>query len=96
MRSAIQSARASNTRILLSERGGLTLAVGQTVATWTILARPTGRDANGKRPNPKSHVIGDVTTMSIDEARAKAIEIKALVRSGRDPTAERRSRRARL
>ena len=91
----IAQAQRDNVRLILSEEitPGLQLGVGARVITWTVVARPTGTDLDGRRPSVQAHVVGDYSSMSISEARLKAEEVRAEVRAGRDPTAVRRAAR---
>jgi integrase len=88
-------ARAANHRRVLldTEINGLSLTIGASVETYSVRVRPRGVNLEGKRFAPKDITIGDARSMTVEEARDRAREIKGQVRDGRDPTAERRDRK---
>lgn len=71
---------------------GLRLVVGARGATFEYSYRPRGFADGGKRHPQRTVRVGDVTTHTINEARAAADSIKEEVRKGGDPVTD--SRRA--
>jgi integrase len=67
---------------------GLVLRVDRTTASWWFQYRPKGATPEGKRwPNRKIRV-GEVSTMSLDEARIAAGRHREAWRQGGDPARE--------
>ena len=67
---------------------GLVLRVDRTTATWWFQYRPKGTTLEGKRwPNRKMRV-GEVSTMSLDQARYAAGRHREAWRQGSDPARE--------
>ena len=92
---AIKQQRDMNTRLFLADTDcrGLRLVVNSRSASWTYAYRKRGFDFGGKRFPMRTLKLGDVVTMTPQEARFEAEQIKALVRDGEDPAAERREKR---
>jgi integrase len=92
---AIKQQRDMNTRLFLADTDcrGLRLAINSRSASWTYAYRKRGFDFGGKRFPMRTLKLGDVVTMTPQEARFEAEQIKALVRDGEDPAAERREKR---
>ena len=92
---AIKQQRDMNTRLFLADTDckGLRLAINSRSASWTYAYRKRGFDFGGKRFPMRTLKLGDVVTMTPQEARFEAEQIKALVREGEDPAAERRQKR---
>ena len=81
-----------NGRLFLADTDckGLRLAINSRTASWTYAYRKRGFDFGGKRFPMRTLKLGDVVTMTPTEARFEAEQVKALVRDGGDPAAERR------
>ncbi|HKL06699.1 MAG TPA: integrase arm-type DNA-binding domain-containing protein, partial [Roseovarius sp.] len=79
-------------RITLADQvcSGLKLAINNQSASWTYAYRKRGYMDGGKRHPQRTMKLGDPSTMSPSEARLAAEQIKAAVRSGRDPAVEER------
>ena len=92
---AIKQQRDMNTRLFLADTDckGLRLAINSRSASWTYAYRKRGFDFGGKRFPMRTLKLGDVITMTPQEARFEAEQVKALVRDGGDPAAERRKKR---
>ena len=89
---AIKDQRSMNGRLFLADTDckGLRLAINSRTASWTYAYRKRGFDFGGKRFPMRTLKLGDVVTMTPTEARFEAEQVKALVRDGGDPAAERR------
>ena len=92
---AVKQQRDMNSRLFLADTDckGLRLAINSRSASWTYAYRKRGFDFGGKRFPMRTLKLGDVVTMTPQEARFEAEQIKALVRDGGDPAAERREKR---
>ena len=92
---AIKQQRDINTRLFLADTDckGLRLAINSRSASWTYAYRKRGFDFGGKRFPMRTLKLGDVVTMTPQQARFEAEQIKALVRDGGDPADERRQQR---
>jgi len=92
---AIKQQREANKRLLLADTDckGLRLAINSRSASWTYAYRKRGFDFGGERFPMRTLKLGDVVTMTPQEARFEAEQIKALVRDGRDPADEIRKKR---
>ena len=92
---AIKQQRDMKTRLFLADTvcKGLRLAINSRSASWTYAYRKRGFDFGGKRFPMRTLKLGDVATMTPQEARFEAEQIKALVRNGGDPADERRQQR---
>ena len=88
---AIKQQRHMNTRLFLADTDckGLRLAINSRSASWTYAYRKRGFDFGGKRFPMRTLKLGDVVTMTPQEARFEAEQIKAIVRDGGDPAPER-------
>lgn len=89
---AIKDQRSVNGRLFLADTDckGLRLVINSRTASWTYAYRKRGFDFGGKRFPMRTLKLGDVVTMTPTEARFEAEQVKALVRDGGDPAAERR------
>jgi integrase len=72
---------------------GLFLVIGKRTASWTLKYRPRGLNPDGSRPVPTAIVIGDVSLVSPEDARAKAAELRARIAEGGNPVQERAQER---
>lgn len=92
---AIKQQREMKTRLFLADTDckGLRLAINSRSASWTYAYRKRGFDFGGKRYPMRTLKIGDAVTMTPQDARFEAEQIKAIVRDGGDPAAERRQQR---
>ena len=92
---AIKQQRDMKTRLFLADTDckGLRLAINSRSASWTYAYRKRGFDFGGKRFPMRTLKLGDVVTMTPQQARFEAEQIKALVRDGGDPADERRQQR---
>lgn len=57
---------------------GLRLRIGKRRSTWVLIARLPGR-------HPTRYTIGHAPAMSVKEARAEALRVKAALAAGKDP-----------
>ena len=89
---AIKRQRVLNTRLFLAytDCKGLRLAINSRSASWTYAYRKRGFDFGGKRFPMRTLKLGDLVTMTPQEARFEAEQIKAIVRDGGDPAPVRR------
>jgi integrase len=76
--------------LLDSVCGGLRLVLGPRSGRFTYAYRPRGIDALGKRWPQRTMTIGDLTSMSVAEARLKVDVIRNAVRRGEDPAEDAR------
>ena len=72
-------------RITLVDPSGLRLAINTKSASWTYNYRKRGLDFDGKRHPQRTIKLGDLISLTPQEARTKVEEIKSLVRNGQDP-----------
>ena len=88
-RKAIESAAKKqkdlSKRITLVDPSGLRLAINTKSASWTYNYRKRGLDFEGKRHPQRTLKLGDLISLTPQEARTKVEEIKSLVRNGQDP-----------
>jgi integrase len=86
--------RGANRRLIIRdlERRGLALIVNATAMRWEYSYRPRGIDphTNKRWPN-RTVTLGNPTTVSPDDARASANELKGQVQTGGDPAPERKA-----
>ena len=64
---------------------GLKLVINAKSSSWVYTYRKRGYRDGGRRHPQRTMKLGDPSTMSVAEARLRAEEIKAQVRSGEDP-----------
>ncbi len=86
--------RGANRRLIIRdlERRGLALIVNATAMRWEYSYRPRGIDphTNKRWPN-RTVTLGNPATVSPDDARAAANELKGQVQTGRDPAPARKA-----
>jgi integrase len=86
--------RGANRRRIIRdlERRGLALIVNATAMRWEYSYRPRGIDphTNKRWPN-RTVTLGNPATVSPDDARASANELKGQVQTGGDPVPERKA-----
>jgi integrase len=58
---------------------GLRLRIGKRQRTWVLICRMHGQ-------HPSRHTLGHYPAMSVKEARAEALRVKAALAAGKDPT----------
>ena len=93
VKAAKKRQRQKGKRVTLAdtECSGLRLVVNAASASWTYAYRKRGLKDGGKRHPQRTLKLGDLATMSAVDARFAAEQVKAAVRSGRDPAAELRA-----
>jgi len=78
-----------------TECRGLTLVVNQQTMTWSYAYRPRGKDPNtAKRWPSKELTLGNPASLSIEDARIAANQLKGQVAAGSDPVVEKKQRAA--
>lgn len=84
---AVTEQKVQGSRILLADTDctGLRLALNAKSASWTYAYRKRGYDTGGKRFPQRTLRLGDLVTMTPQEARMAADVVKAQVRDGLDP-----------
>ena len=92
---AIKEQRFMKTRLFLADTDckGLRLAINSKSASWTYAYRRRGFDFGGKRYPMRTLKLGDLSSMTPQEAREGADRVKAAVRKGDDPAPELRQKR---